>query len=168
MKKFEFKFAAVLRQRKVREEESLRALGRAQRAYQAELANKARLLAELENSLQRRENLGQVPISPLAFQLEDEFISGSKHWIRRADQVILRASKAVEKALRAYLTARRQTTMIERLREKAYEEYRRERAKYEQKQQDDLAVMRNRFASPTSVKEQVGASGPDGTVEEIA
>jgi flagellar export protein FliJ len=152
MKKFEFKFAAVLKQRKIREEEALRALGQAQRAYQAELDNKKRLLSDLDLALKRREALGEYPVSPIAFQLEDEFITGSKHWIRRADQAIFRATKNVEKALRGYLHARKQSRMIEILREKAYEQYRRDRSKDEQKRLDDITIMRERLESLHSFK----------------
>jgi flagellar export protein FliJ len=150
MKKFEFKFAAVLKQRKIREEDALRGLGQAQRAYQAELAHKSKLLSDLDLSLKRRELLGEIPVSPLAFQLEDQFIVGTKHAIRRADQAIFRATKGVEKALRAYLNARKQSRMIEILREKAYEQYRRERSKHEQKRLDDITIMRERLESLTT------------------
>ena len=53
---------------------------------------------------------------------------------------IFRASKNVEKALRAFLFARRQTRMIESLREKAFAEFKRDLAKKEQKQLDDLTI----------------------------
>lgn len=145
MKKFSFKFEAVLKQRKMREEDALRALGNAQRAYQEELSNKSRLLSTLERSLRRREELGGDAVPALAFQLEEEYIRGTKQRLVRADQAILRASRNVEKALRAYLNARKQSRAIEVLREKAYEEYRRERAKLEQKRLDDLTVMRLRL-----------------------
>lgn len=145
MKRFEFKFETVLRARKTREEDALRALGAAQRAYQAELSRKAELLSELEEALKRRECLGIEPVGPVAFRLENDFIAGTKQRITRQEQAIFRASKGVEKALRAYLFARKQTRMIEVLREKAYAEYRKARAKHEQKQLDDLSVMRSRF-----------------------
>ena len=145
MKKFSFKFEAVLKQRKIREEDALRALGDAQRAYQEEVSAKSSLLSILDRSLRRREELGGDAVPVLAFQLEEDYIRGTKQRLVRADQAILRASKAVEKALRAYLNARKQSRTIEILREKAYEQYRREKAKLEQKRQDDLTVMRTRL-----------------------
>src|SRR5206468_2689205 len=120
-------------------------LGAAQQVYQRELGHKQQLLSELDSALRRRESLGIEPVGPTAFQLEESFIGGTKSRITRADQAILRASRGVEKALRAYLHARRQTRMIEVLREKAYADYRKARSKWEQKQQDDLAVMRARL-----------------------
>lgn len=145
MKKFEFKLAPVLKIRKSREEIALRDLARAQRAYQAEIAKKAALQRQLAESLARREQLGQEPVTPNAFRTEQDFINGTKHRIIIADQCIVRASKGVEKALRAYLHARRQTRMIEVLYEKAYSEHRKARMKYEAKQIDDLSIMRARF-----------------------
>ena len=145
MRKFQFQFAVVLKQRKAREEDALRALGGAQRAYQEEISRKRKLLRDLEQSLIRREELGRVAAPPLAFQLESEFISGQKARITRQDQAIVRASRAVEKALRAFLIARRQTRTMELLREKAYAKYRKARSKWEQRLQDDMTVMRARL-----------------------
>lgn len=145
MRKFRFQFAAVLKHRKLREEECLRSLGGAQRAFQAEIARKRQLLADLESALRRREALAAAPASSMSYYLEDVFIVGQKARIVRQDQAIVRASRAVEKMLRAYLGARRQTRAMELLRDKAYAEYRKERSRWEQRQQDDLTVMRHRL-----------------------
>lgn len=147
MKKFEFKLAPVLKQRKLKEEEALRNLGVAQRAYQAELERKRVMLESLQSSLQRRERLGQEAIGVLAFQLENEFIAGTKQRIQRQDQAIFRASKGVEKALRAYLQAKKSLRALETLHDKAYAEYRNERARREQREQDDLVLMRARLGA---------------------
>src|SRR4051812_31232904 len=112
MPKFRFRLESVLKIRKSREEEVLRALGAAQRAYQAELARKSSLLDELENALERRENLGARAVTIIAFQIEQSFIVGTKQRLIQCDQAILRASKQVEKALRAYLVARKQSRML--------------------------------------------------------
>ena len=147
MKKFRFKFAAVFKLRKTREEEALRALGHAQSIYQGELARKAHLVNDLENALVRREELADRPIDIRAYQLEQAFIVGTKQRIIQADQGILRASRGVEKALRAYLGARRQTRMIEVLHDKAYVEFRREVAKKENRAMDELTILRARLAN---------------------
>ena len=147
MRKFRFKFATVLKLRKTREEDALRALGAAQRAYQAELDKKAQLKKDLEDALVRRENLGagSDSIGILPFQLEEDFIRGTKQRIVHADRDIVRAGRAVEKALRVFLFARRQTRMMEMLYDKAHQEWRKAEAKREQKQLDDLTIMRERF-----------------------
>ncbi len=146
MKKFQFKFNTVLQQRKIREVESLRVLGAAQQAYQQELREKARLRESLDSSLLRREHLGKDPTLPGAFQLENDFISGTRQRMVRQDQAIIRATRAVEKCLRAYLQARRQTRMLESLYERHYLEWKRERNRKEQREQDDLTVMRAHLA----------------------
>jgi flagellar FliJ protein len=145
MRRFEFKFAAVLKQRKTLEEHALRALGAAQRVHRAEVERKEGLVSELEAALVRRESLGIEPVGPAAFRLEQDFITGTKQRIIQADQAILRATRGVEKALRAYLHAKKQCRMIEVLKEKAYADYRKARTKFEQRQQDDFAVMRARL-----------------------
>ena len=69
----------------------------------------------------------------------------------------------MEKALRTYLAARRQTRMIEILEERAYSQFRRDLAKRELKEQDELVVLRARFAedSPVAWDFRIGdAPGP--------
>ncbi len=145
MPKFSFRFESVLKIRKSREDECLRALGAAQRTYQATLARKAALLADLAASLDRREKLGSEPVTVVAFQLEQSFIVGTKARVVQNDQAIFRASKQVEKALRAYLHARRQTKMLETLKEKDRLSWRKAQAKIERVAQDDLSIMRFRM-----------------------
>src|SRR5258708_4564994 len=131
MNKFKFKLETVLQFRRTREEEALRALAQAQRIYQAELAKKAKLLFDLSEALGRRESLGIVAIGIDAFQLEQNFIGGTKQRIVQQNQALVRASRGVEKNLRAYLFAKRQTRMIEILREKQYKEFRKALSKKE-------------------------------------
>jgi flagellar FliJ protein len=145
MPKFRFRLDSILKLRKSREDEALRALGAAQRAFQECVAAKAKLLGELEQSLLRREALGARATSIDAFKLEQSFIDGTKQRIARSDHAILRAGKQVEKALRAYLTARKQSRMLETLREKDYQEFRKAMAKREARRQDDFTVMRYRL-----------------------
>jgi flagellar export protein FliJ len=151
VKKFRFKFSTILKHRKTREEEALRRLGEAQAAYQAELREKARISGELDQSLLRRERLGNEPTAIMAFRLEQDFITGTKQRLIRQEQAIIRASRSVEKALRAYLITRRQTQMMERLYEQHFEEFKKERARKEQREMDDLTVMRARMIEEEGV-----------------
>jgi flagellar FliJ protein len=145
MARFRFKLEPVLQHRKTREDEALRALGAAQRAYQLELYKKAKLREDLAQSLLRREQIGREPAVTVTFQIENDFITGTKQRIVRADQAIFRASKNVEKALRSYLKAKRETRAMELLRERAFADYRKEQSKREQREQDDLSLMRQRL-----------------------
>ena len=146
MKKFNFKFQAVLQVRQIREREFLRQLSRTQRAQQIELNKKSQLVLQLAKSLERRENLGAVKEDVSSFYLEDNFVIGTKQKIIQAESAILRASKAVERALQTYLLAKRQSKIIETLLENAQKEHRRALRKKEEKELDELIIMRNRFA----------------------
>jgi flagellar FliJ protein len=77
--------------------------------------------------------------------LESDFIAGQKIRIVQAEVAIQRSKRAVEKALRNYLHAKRQTRVIEMIREKRFAEYKLERAKHLQKEMDDVSTMRNRL-----------------------
>lgn len=145
MRKFKFRLATVLSHRQRLEDEALRVLAQSQRKYQEDLAKKAQLLSDLSSALNRRETLGIDPIGIREFQLEQLNITGIKQRIIQQDQALVRASRAVEKSLRAYLAAKRQTRTIERLREKDLAEFKRALNKKEQKELDELTVMRARF-----------------------
>jgi flagellar export protein FliJ len=146
MRRFRFQLEPLARLRKQHEDQAMRTLGAAQRAYQAGQAYRRSLLAVLEHSLARREGLGaESAASRLDFALENDYISGTKQRIVQADQGILRAQRAVEKALRSYLLARKQTRIIEALREKQFAEFKRDLARRERRELDDLNVMRARF-----------------------
>jgi flagellar export protein FliJ len=135
----------VLQVRKNREKEALAALGAAQRVYQQAQGRKFALQERLKQSLVDRERLSDALVSPISFQVENDFISGTKQRIIQADQAIVRASRGVEKALRAYLAARRQSRMIEVIEEKDFADFKRDAARKEQKSMDELVVMRARL-----------------------
>jgi len=145
MRRFKFKFEVILNQRKGKEDNALAALGAAQRNYQMEISKKSKLMSDLSAALERRELLANGTVDIGAYKLEQDFIVGTKQRMIQQDQAIVRASKVVEKSLRAYLHARRQTRTIELIREKSYQEFRREQNKREQKELDDLMIMRNRM-----------------------
>lgn len=142
MRKFQFKFEVILKQRKSHEELALRQLGAAQQNYQAAVREKNVLQEDLKKSLIRRESLGSESIGISAFKTEQDFITGLKHRIIRAEQGVTRSMRGVEKALRYYLQTRRQTQVMERLKEKHYLQFKQERARKEAKELDEMSVMR--------------------------
>ncbi len=145
MKKFRFKLASVEKVRRTREEEALRLLAQAQNEYQKLLRVKESMLEAIQISLLRREELGREPIPSVAFQIENEFIAGTKLRAAHLDQKIFKAQKNIEKAMRNYLLARRQTRMIEVLREREYEKFKIEVKRKETKLLDELSMMRVRL-----------------------
>jgi flagellar export protein FliJ len=155
MKKFRFRFAAVEKVRRIREDEALRLLGQAQKQVQLAQDKKVSLERELASAMLRRERLGIAGAVPAAlFAVETDYINGHRQRIIWQDQAIVRAKRGAEKALRAYLLARRHTHVIERLKERDLEQFKRERAKLEQKNLDDITSMRMNLRN----QEQLGVA----------
>jgi flagellar FliJ protein len=153
LKKFRFKLEAILKHRKRLEDEALRVLGAAQSEHQARVAAKYALIGEIERAMLRKENLGKNPVTINQFLLEQDFIDGGKMRVLIADRGIQRASRAVEKALRAYLDSRKQSQMIEKVREQHFAAFKKELARKEQSQLDDLTVMRTHLKQDESEDE---------------
>lgn len=153
MARFRFKFEAVADVRKRAEDQALRVFAQAQQGVQAAVHHKERLLGELNDTLLRREALGSRPTSGLSFQLETEFITGIKQRIVQADQAIVRANRALQKAMAGYLFARREKKIIETLREKQLHNFKAEQKKREQKELDDLYLMRARMSQLLSIQD---------------
>jgi flagellar export protein FliJ len=145
MRRFKFRFEAVEKVRRNREQQVLRLLGGAQRDLDAAKTRKIRLEQKLEEALKARELLGRTPVSAHEFALAEQFIRGTHQRIGQAEQGILRAQRALEKATRVYLLARRQLKAIETLREKHLVEWKRARAKKEQSVLEDLITTRTAF-----------------------
>ncbi len=143
MKRFKFRFDAVEKVRRNREQQVLRLLGASQRDLEAAQARKRKLTERLATALAAREKIGLQSAYPADFGISTDFIQGTKQRIIQADGAIARAKRALEKATRVYLIARRQLRAIETLREKHHEEWKRERSKKEQKELDDLVIMRS-------------------------
>lgn len=65
--------------------------------------------------------------------------------MRQTEHAIERAKKFVNKAMIQYLQARKQTQIVEKLKENAVAEYRVNYNKHQLKQLDDINTMRNRL-----------------------
>lgn len=138
MTRFKFKLEAVEKVRRIKEQEALRSLSLAQAKFQAALRAKQSILESIERALVRREALSQVLQPVLAYQLENDCISGNRQRAAQADQAIFRARKGVEKALREVISAKRALRVIELLREKAFLEFKTSLRKREQKQMEEI------------------------------
>lgn len=150
MKRFRFRFETVLNVRKRLENEALKALAEAQRVLAHEISRKEKLLTEISDSYKRVESYGESRIEIKgveAFRLERDFIAGDKVRVMQVEQAIFRANRNVERAMRAYLTARRSTRTIEILREKDVEAFKKEMQVREQKESDEMTILRHRLRS---------------------
>lgn len=151
MKRFSFRFQTLLETRKREEDEALKQLAQAQRARAHELLRKEKILIAISDAYSRISAIGDSGAQlqgAEAFRVEQEFIAGSKVRIVQADQAILRASRAVERMMRAFLAARRKTRTIELLREKDLEEFKKAQAKKEARELDELTILRHGRSTP--------------------
>lgn len=145
MKRFKFKFVLVLENRKQNEQQALLLLSQKQRAFQLEIAKKEFFNQKLSRSLDRREGLGSTAVSIVEFHSEQNYIEGMKQRMIQADHRILKANREMERARFRYLDTRKRTKMIESLKDKKLIEFKKEKSKKEQKDLDDLIVMRFRL-----------------------
>lgn len=116
-----------------------------QMAYKLELDKKENLRTQLSDSLGRREALATHLVSIQSYQAEQEFIDGTKLRMIQADQAILRAGRDMEKYQQFYIFSRKQTRMIEVLFEKAEAQHKKSVMKRENRDLDDLMIMRSRL-----------------------
>jgi flagellar export protein FliJ len=145
MRRFKFRFEAVEKVRRTREQQVLRLLGSAQRDLEGARSRKRKLQDSLAKAQSEREKLGSVAVTVAEFALADDYIRGTERRILQADHSIAKAERAYEKAKRVYLLALRQLRAIETLREKHLAEWKREVSKKEQKAIDDLVSTRASF-----------------------
>jgi flagellar FliJ protein len=142
MKRFKFRLEAVETIRKRKEQDALQVLGRARQELQLVLARKSQLESTLAEALLRRENLANSSVTSEEFAILENFITGTKVRIRQAEQHSARALRIVERATRGYMHARRDCMVIDTIRESDFQEYRKERARAEMKEMDDLSSIR--------------------------
>lgn len=146
MKKFQFALETVRKFRKTQEQEALIALSHARQKLQEEIQAKNSLVFALSAALVRRQELAlNAGANASAYAVEHLFIEGQKTRINHAELRINRAQRGVDKAMRKLIEARKQTEMMEKLREKAWADFKNQRNRYERSQADDLNVMRARL-----------------------
>jgi len=145
MAKFKFQLESVEKVRKMKEQKMLEALSESQRAYLEKIELKRGLLAKKQAAFEGKDSLSGSAAPVNEIRLYEDFIEGLKVRIQRADQAIIRARRFLDQAMRHYIQARKDRMMIDRLREKAYEEFRLAQARLEQKRLDDLITMRARM-----------------------
>lgn len=143
MKRFRFKLEALLTIRERQERDALRILAECQRNLQNEVERRNSLENAMKNAIVRREDLSARVTTVQEYRLEDLFIQGNKRRIEFAGRAIFRAQKWVKQAMSQYLVARQRKTVIEKLKEKAKHLHKVEVLKKEQKELDDIYVMRN-------------------------
>lgn len=145
MKRFKFRFESVEKVRSVREKQALGEVARTQKLL-LDAENYAKSIEEkIAAALSHRENLSNERVGSREYQLADVHVLGLKQERVRAETVVRRAKRSVEKAMARAILARRDLKMVETMKEHDIAEFRRERSHYEQKQYDELSIMRNQM-----------------------
>jgi len=145
MARFQFQLQAVEKVRTQKEQKMLEELSISQQKYQEKISKKKQLLNKKLESFTHKNELVSRDASINEIRLIEEYITGLKQNIIRADQEIIRARRFLDQAMRQYIHARRERMMIDRLKEKAMTEFKVEQNRLEQKQLDDLITMRSRL-----------------------
>ncbi len=145
MAKFQFQLQTVEKVRIQKEQKMLEELSIYQGKYQEKIQNKKILLSKKQDSFIKKNELVSRDASINEIRIQEDYITGLKQHIIRADQEIIRARRFLEQAMRHYIHARRERMMLDRLKEKAQAEFKIEQSRLEQKQLDDLITMRARL-----------------------
>jgi flagellar FliJ protein len=145
MAKFKFQLESVEKVRTQKEQAMLEALSESQRGYLEKITAKRELLNKKQAAFEQKNELASRDASINEIRLSEDYITGLKHHIQRADQAIIRARRFLEQAMRNYIQARKERMMIDRLKEKAFEEFKVAQARLDQKNLDDLITMRARL-----------------------
>jgi flagellar FliJ protein len=150
MAKFKFQLEAVEKIRTQAEQKALEALSVQQRNYQEKVGAKNDLLKKKSSAFSAKNEMLSRDSSVNEIRLQEEHITGLNYQLVRADQAIVRARRFLEQSMREYIKARRERQMIDRLKEKAKEEFKKNQNRLEQKQLDDLVTMRTRLKEVAS------------------
>jgi len=142
MAKFKFQLESVEKVRLQKEQKMLEALSESQRDYLARIQAKRDLLGKKQNAFEKKNELVSRDASINEIRLSEDYITGLNAMIIKADQAIIRARRFLDQAMRNYIHARKERMMIDRLKEKAFDEFKVEQSRLEQRRLDDLITMR--------------------------
>ena len=155
MKRFKFRLEAVEKVRKRNEEEAMRVLADARRRLGELLSQGEKLTSALDAAAARKQALTKNISNSAQFAIEEDFIAGTKLRIAQLAQSVSRAQRGVEKATRFFLHARRQLHVITTLKERELDAFKREQSKREQKEIDDMVVMRANSQAQSKFNEEL-------------
>jgi flagellar FliJ protein len=156
MAKFKFQLETVEKVRLQKEQKMLEELSLNQRAYQDKIAAKKSLLTKKQDAFVSKNEMISRAVSVNDIVLLEDYITGLKQQIVRADQAIIRSRRFLDQAMKHYIFARRERMMIDRLKEKALEEFKISESRLQQKLLDDLITMRARLNhGPLDAEEEI-------------
>jgi flagellar FliJ protein len=138
MKKFAFNLEAVRKLYTLREEEKKKKLAEANRIFQQAEAELQQLGKEYDDSQEaelRRREKGETVFS---MRLYIQYAFDLKNRIEEQKQRVLNAARALSTARNELIEAKRKVKSIERLKEKRFLAWKKERNRFEAKVIDDL------------------------------
>ncbi len=155
MKKFKFSLEAVEKVRIQKEQDALSELARVQAVYQQKINEKSALVEKKRLGMELSRLVSGKQTTIEAYRIQELHLQGLNLQILRSDQAIVRTRRFLDQALRNVIKSRRELRMIEKLKEKAIEEYKQERSKKDQKDLDDLISMRAHLSEFLTGEESV-------------
>jgi flagellar FliJ protein len=145
MARFHFRLESVRKLRENQEKEALKMLSEAQRNLQDKIDYRDHLLNLEKKAGASRNGLSSGLSSSSAYTVHDQFAEGSRVRLLQAENEIRRAQRSLEKMAIHYMGTRKKKKMIEEIRNKNLEAFKKQERKKEQKQIDELTVMRWRL-----------------------
>jgi flagellar export protein FliJ len=145
MKRFKFRLKNLEKLKIRKEEAEVRRLGKAQAQLESEKLKKMAQFSTIDQAYERREVLSDQQIDIEQWKLENQYISGTKYLMVQTDQAIGRAERVLKKTTESFLNARKEKMIIGNLKERSFLKHKNEERKKEQKEIDDIVLMRERI-----------------------
>ena len=142
MAKFNFRFASNLRVKERLEEQKKLEYGKALAALENEKQKKRILLTERENTINSFRESVQKDITPYDLQMHNNYLGVLKERIIKQDAAIKRAEEFAEKKRLELVEAMKERKIMEKLKEKDFEEFKIAEQLKEQKIQDEIVSYR--------------------------
>jgi flagellar export protein FliJ len=149
-KRFNFRLAPLLKIREAKKKDAQRLLGKRMGELRL-LQDRLQSLKEAQSGAfdRRRAQQGQ-PVDIEMWRSVERFLASVERRIDETGTEILKAQELVDEARNALTKAHREHLTLERLRDIRKEQYDLEVARDEQRQSDELALLRYQFKSPVA------------------
>ncbi|MBI2606803.1 MAG: flagellar FliJ family protein [Deltaproteobacteria bacterium] len=160
-RKFRFRLATVLEERKRQEDKKLQEWTLARNILSAMVEARDGLKRRLAAAVEQATGLAAAPENTSAqFVAMDAFIRGTKLKIQWKNQEIERGGKLTEKKRLEYVSASQKRMALEKIKDRRLEEYKERIRKREFKEIDDIYIMRSAWASERQEEEWREAGSP--------
>jgi len=141
---FKFRLASVLRLREHYEQLSLEKVGKCNIQLHEAVQKREEIVTEIAILESDFSVILEGVISSEKVKLYKNYIEHQENLLVQQEQLILERKKNLDKAREAFIQARKERKMIDKLKEKQHFRYQQEQGKKEQNFQDELAVTSKR------------------------